>query len=285
MQWPERRDTRQAQGARKRQRERQTVMDQFVTKRARVEVRAKRTTVPPAVTADELSRMKVSELRSRLKGAGLRTQGKRNELLERLEAHLGIERSVERGTSQNICDYMGRVRAGRERAVRARRESVRGAPETHGPACTCSACHATLRLLARMSNATRTYTKRELDWCTGEVEDADAARRENLKDELTDYEDGTIPAASGGEIIGQRMIVRSAGGHREHVCVEVDYVKGDTWEGWQVWHIPRYVWDRGKQQWPAVENMDALTLADAKQHIRRWRELRTRDFTSPPNLQ
>lgn len=52
---PERRDTRQAQGARKRQRERQTVMDQFVTKRARVEVRAKRTTVPPAVTANELS--------------------------------------------------------------------------------------------------------------------------------------------------------------------------------------------------------------------------------------
>ena len=123
------------------------------------------------------------------------------------------------------------------------------------------------------------------NWCTGEVEDAAAAKRENLKDALTDREDGTIPASGGGEVVGRRMLVRSAGGHREHVCVEVDYVRGDTWEGWQVWHIPRYVWDRGKQQWPAVENMDALTLADAKQHIRRWRELRTRDFTSPPNLQ
>ena len=180
---------------------------------------------------------------------------------------------------------MGRVSTRRATVVRVRRKEANGPPENHGPACTCDACNATNQLLAQRSNGTRTFTKRELDWCTGEVEDAAAAKRENLKDALTDREDGTIPASGGGEVVGRRMLVRSAGGHREHVCVEVDYVRGDTWEGWQVWHIPRYVWDRGKDEWPAVENMDAITLADAKQHIRRWRELRTRDFTAVPNLQ
>ena len=71
-----------------------------------------------------------------------------------------------------------------------------------------------------------------MDWCTAEVRNGKAARKENLKREISDMEDGTIPATEGWGIIGRTMIVRVAGGHREEVCAATEYVEGGTWEGW-----------------------------------------------------